>query len=427
METLKLNQITYSDNGKKINYEYDTTYRIQKFFSKENLLYSKYNIDVSETPNSISVIPFLANMLPISWFAGFDIEVNEVDEDFFYAMEKVKSEFQNQYPDYILKGNIKAKKFVKNSISGDRSAMLFSGGVDAYATYIRVFEQKPDLVTIHGADIEIQDKKQWKEFTDFVEGEALLQNNNKEYIETNVRDFYTFEVQLLLKDIGWWGKVQHGLSLIGALAPLSYLYNYKNIYIASSYTKEIDIAWGSTPEVDAKITWANMQVVHDGYDLKRQDKVDLIANSEDNVNSKFRLRVCYSENRIEFNCSNCEKCFRTILGLILNNKNPDDYGFKVNETIYQKFHKILGIGQGSKGVQYFWWELMEKAKENKPFFIFKNAELEAKEIRKIKDGIIDQLLEAKIQHQNNTTQRLKFILRNKFPLLIKMYQKLRQN
>jgi len=116
MEILKLNQITYSNNGKKINYEYDATNRIQKFFNKEHSLYSKYITDVSKTPNSISVIPFLANMLPISWFAGFDIEVDEVDEDFFHSMEKVKSEFQKQYPDYKLKGSIKAKSLVKNQI-----------------------------------------------------------------------------------------------------------------------------------------------------------------------------------------------------------------------------------------------------------------------------------------------------------------------
>lgn len=425
METLKLNQITYSDNGKKINYEYDTTHRIQKFYSKEHLLYSKYNIDVSKTPNSISVIPFLSNMLPISWFAGFDIEVNEVDEDFFYAMEKVKSEFQKQYSDYRLKGSIKAKNLVKNSISGDQSAMLFSGGVDAYATYIRVFEQKPDLTTILGADIEIEDQEQWKDFTNFVENEKLLDGNNKHYIETNVRKFYTFEVELLLKDIGWWGKVQHGLSLIGSLAPLSYSYSYSSIYIASSYTEQVNIAWGSTPEIDEKIAWAGVQVFHDGYELKRQDKVDLIASFNNNTNTKFKLRVCYSEKRTEFNCSNCEKCFRTILGLILNNKNPNDYGFEVDENIYSKFYEILNEGAASKGVKYFWWELMEKAKENKEFYIFNDEEIEDDEIQKIRNGKIDQILETKIQNKNTSKQRLRFIIRNKFPLLKKIYQKIR--
>jgi len=58
MDTLKLQAITYSDNGRKINYDYVVGADIQKFFVEKEPFYSKYQIDVSSTPESIAVIPF---------------------------------------------------------------------------------------------------------------------------------------------------------------------------------------------------------------------------------------------------------------------------------------------------------------------------------------------------------------------------------
>jgi len=380
MDTLELKSISYSEEGRKINYEYSVGSNIQKLFVENEQLYSKYQIDVSSTPESIAVIPFLSNVLPIAWFGGFHIKVNEVDEDFYRAQEIIKQEFAKRTPS-------------KN---------------------------------LHGADITIQDKEQWRDFTDFIENEELLKSNQKEYIETNLRDFYTYQVELLLPDIGWWGKVQHGLALVGSIAPLSYIHKYKSVYIASSYTDHIDIDWGSTPEIDEKITWGSgFEVYHDGYELKRQDKVDLIAAFAVEKNERFRLRVCYSEKRTEFNCSYCEKCFRTIMGLILNNQNPNEYGFKVDGSVYDKIYQILQIGSGSKGVQYFWWELMEKAKSVETFFILEDAEIETRHMNDFRNGKADRLLEEKINNPNTGKNRLKFIIRNKFPWLLRIYKKIK--
>ncbi|WP_027391629.1 hypothetical protein [Aquimarina latercula] len=424
MDTLKLHAITYSEDGHKINYEYSVGANIQKLFTENELFYVKYQIDVSKTPLSIAVIPFLSNVLPMAWFAGFTIEIDEVDEDFYRAQEKIKQEFAKRDTSSSFEGTLVAKKLIKNSIEKSKSSMLFSGGVDAFATYIRIYDQKPDLITLHGADITIKDKEQWNDFTDFIENEELLNDNNKEFIETNLRDFYTYQVELLLNDIGWWGKVQHGLALVGSIAPLSFVNKYGSVHIASSYTDHIDIDWGSTPEIDEKITWGSgFKVFHDGYELKRQDKVDLIAKFASEKDKRFRLRVCYSEKRTEFNCSYCEKCFRTILGLILNNQNPNEYGFNVDSSVYDKIYQILHIGSGSKGVKYFWWELMEKAKNVDTFFVFDDLETETKHMNDFRNGKVDRLLEEKLNNANKGTNRLKFIIRNKFPWLQKIYRK----
>ncbi|MCF6294470.1 MAG: hypothetical protein L3J25_02120 [Flavobacteriaceae bacterium] len=423
---LKLNNISFSDNGRKVNYDYSFDNKLKKYFNIDQPFYVKYDLDVSEVPKSILVIPFLSNMLTISWFAGFDIEVQEVDEDFYDAMKLVKIEFEKQFSEYELIGNLIAKQLVKNIINGNNNAMLFSGGIDAYATYIRIHNKIPDLVTILGADIEIDDQSQWNAFTDFIENEKLLQENKKQYIETNVRNFYTYQIELLLKDIGWWGKVQHGLSLIGSLAPISYINSYANIYIASSYTEHIDIAWGSTPQIDEKISWASIKVFHDGFELKRQDKVDLITKFSTDTDTNFKLRVCYSELREGFNCSNCEKCFRTILGIILSGRNPNAFGFKVKKEFYPEIFKILNSSSFSKGTQYFWWELMEKAKTTNEYFILEDKKYESSYLERIKNGELDLMFNKNLNKAKKIdTNKYKFILRNKFPLFFKLYKRIR--
>lgn len=422
---VKLNNIQLADDNHKIVYDYTTDADSKKYLNKNVSFYSKYKQDISSVPQSILAIPFVANLMPIAWFAGFDIEVPELDEDFFNALKQVKIEFEKQFSDYELKGNITPLKLIKNTINASNSAMLFSGGVDAYATYIRTFSETPDLVTILGADIEIDDQSQWLSFTSFIEEEPLLNNNTKRYIETNVRAFYTYQVELLLKDVGWWGKVQHGLSLIGSLAPISYLNGYSKIYIASSYTEQVDIAWGSTPQIDQSISWAGVQVLHDGYELQRQDKVDLITQFSEEKKTNFKLRVCYSELRSSFNCSKCEKCYRTILGLILNGKNPNNYGFKVDENVYIKMFANLNYGGASKGMQYFWWELMEKAKSTNSIYVFKDEANEKIQLDRIRNGEIDSLLEKKINTPKSRKSKIKFLIRNKFAGLYKIYKKLR--
>ena len=426
MEKLIVKAISVSNNGHRINYDYTLTAGIRKYFNLDKPFYIEFQEDISSVPESILAIPLIANLSPIAWYAGFSIEIEALDQDFNTALQIIKLDFLKRQSVDELKGDVVPKKLVQNTFEKSKTAMLFSGGVDAYATYIRIFDKTPDLITLLGADIQIEDQKQWTDFTNFVESEGLLKNNDKEYITANLRDFYTYQVELLLTDIGWWGKVQHGLALIGALAPLSYVKGYKEIYIASSYTDNINIEWGSTPQIDEAITWANgVQVYHDGYDLKRQDKVDLIADFAEKADTKFKLRVCYSEKRTEFNCSYCEKCFRTIFGLILNNKNPNDYGFNVDGSVYDKMYTIFNIGSGSKGVRYFWWELMEKAKSVDQFYVFSDREVERKQIDKIRSGSIDQLLEQKLNTPKSKSQRLKFIIRNKFPWLRNMYRKIK--
>ena len=114
---LKLNNINITDNGKKILFDYDvTTSSIKKYFNMEESYYTRYDINVSEVPKSILIIPFLSNIMPIAWFADFDVIVDELDEDFYESIKLVKVEFEKQFSNYNLTGNLIVKKLVNLTI-----------------------------------------------------------------------------------------------------------------------------------------------------------------------------------------------------------------------------------------------------------------------------------------------------------------------
>lgn len=422
---ITLKKIGFENNGKRIVYDYDYDKAIARFFTKNEPFFAEYDIDVSDVPPSIAIVPFLANVLPISWFAGFDVYVDEVDEDFEHAMEIIRKEMQvsNEYAN-LYRNKFHFNKTVKNDYETARTAMLFSGGVDAYATYFRHYDEKPDLITIHGADVELDDMEQWNRVVSLNENEPLLAENARFYIKTNIRDFYTHQVDLMLPSINWWWKIQHGLALNCSVAPLAYKRGYKTLYIASTFTGAIKISLGSMPEIDDNIKWGNTSVQHDCYDLKRQDKVDLIVKSTKKINRNINIRVCYSLLNKGVNCSRCEKCIRTIVAIMVDGANPNDYGFETSEKIYDEFHAKLDHGFPSEAIQLLWMEILERSRETDDFFVFADKEKESAQMK-----ILQAQIERNVKNglkKKSSLYKIKYKIRKTFPNLFKAYLKIRQ-
>jgi hypothetical protein len=85
-----VDNIAFAEEGRRISYSYSIHNGVQKCFNMNSPYYVKYDVDVSSTPLSIAFIPLLANVVPISWFVGFDIYVDEIDEVFYNALKDLK-------------------------------------------------------------------------------------------------------------------------------------------------------------------------------------------------------------------------------------------------------------------------------------------------------------------------------------------------
>lgn len=417
----------------RVNYSYSTSKEISKFFSAKPF-FAEYDVDITEVPEGILVIPFLSNVLPIAWFAGFDLKVKTLDKVFYDSVNTVKKQFAEYYPEINSKHSDliveNLEDYSQNNIP-PKNAMLFSGGVDAYTTFLKHnSDSNPlDLITFWGADIPLADSKQWEDLKNSIVFSEVLKLNRKRFITANFREFYNFNVDSLLSTLSWWGYIQHGLALTGVVAPLAYLNNYTTLFIASSNPRKPDsqiVKWGSMPEIDNLIAMGSCQIIHDGVEFNRQDKVKFVVDKSSSLIMKPQIRVCYSELRTDGNCNVCEKCLRTIFSIMIAGANPMDFGFKVEIRVFQYLRDIFVKGFSTRGIQSDWKQIYDRA-VMKDYSHFYNGHEEIWH-RHYKDVLVllYQAVKVPVEIKKGKSVRLKQYIINKFPNIFNIYLKIRR-
>jgi hypothetical protein len=272
------------------------------------------------------------------------------------------------YPSIKWDGDISANciKTENTNINEFDSVILFSGGLDSLATSQRHIDDRQLLLAVCGADVRLTDDIGWnrvKENTekytnDFGGIGYFVKSNFKQMIDaSNVYNNKLFP--------DWWTNIQHGIALCGFMSIPSYLHNVPRGYIGASHTNRFSqTQWGSHPLLDENVSWTGFNVVHDSYDLSRQEKLSLVVDKTKNSITKPVVRVCYSRKG-GGNCCKCEKCSRTITGLIACGQNPRDYGFEISPKDFiratkLKF-KLFGFNFKNNEV-YHWNDIISSSK-----------------------------------------------------------------
>lgn len=340
---LVINKIEKKNNIIKCSFDFGIKWA--KFLSKKDF-FVKYDQNIENVPDSIAIIPLVCNILPIMWLFDLKIEVNELDKKFFESISKIKKGYIDMHPKLTFTGDINVKKIVENEFDLNNSAVMFSGGVDAFSTLISNIEKKPDLITIFGADIALNDEVGIKKVNDLNNYSAKLFGLNYLSIFSNFREIINYkQVNNFVYNsckCEWWHDFQHGIALLGLTAPLSYVMGYETIFIASSYTQadKGKYTCASDPTIDNNFKHSSSNTIHDGYEKNRQMKIKNICNYVRENNLKLKLRVCWISDGGD-NCCQCEKCYRTIMGIIAAGGNPADYGFLYYDKTKKKMIKYL--------------------------------------------------------------------------------------
>jgi len=251
------------------------------------------------------------------------------------------------------KTNIHTTNIISNKFCNKGYALLFSGGVDSRVSYIRNKEKKPTLISIWGTDIPTRETGFWavvqKTLVDFAKRERV----NIHFIRTNAKELINAELLSRKYEVhSWWERVCFGIITLGLCAPLT-TEKIKHIIFANSIERGFDEPVGSYPLLDESVSWADTEVINDGYELSRQEKIRYVLKSHP---SYLRdLRVCWMSHT-EFNCGLCEKCWRTITGLVLEDIDPKKCGFPVNTGIFDliKHHFTRGLIRCGSTALFLW-------------------------------------------------------------------------
>ena len=179
---------------------------------------------------------------------------------------------------------------------------FFSGGVDSLNTFLKHEEEITTLIYVHGFDVDLKDHALRTKVSDSLRAFAARTGKSLIEVETNLRDF--------TNQYGDWGRHIHG----SALASVALLLNsiLGRIYIPSSYAYSELFPWASHPLVDPLWSTPAVQIIHDGCEASRFEKVASIAGD---TRALSILRVCWENRNGAINCGVCEKCLRTMTAL----------------------------------------------------------------------------------------------------------------
>lgn len=356
-------------NSGKVEFHYSVSDGVSQFFSN-NPFWIEYPENIESVSEAILAIPFVCNVLPLVWLSDLELIIPELDEDFYNCVPNVKKGYIDMYPNVEFGGKITVRRLVRNVPEhAGRSATLFSGGLDSWCTLVRHIDETPDLISIWGSDIKVDNIEGWKVLYRKLEDSSKKIDLNLIPIKSTFRQFIV-EKRLdeqfypLLQD-GWWHGVQHGIGLIAHTAPINFLRGVTVQYIAASFSPgDGNLTCASWPSIDNNVRFASCRVSHDAF-ITRQEKIKILVEYCKRTEKKADLHVCWQTDTGE-NCCRCEKCCRTIIGLLVEGVDPIDYGFNGKRINYQYISDYilyyLRFDQVSKA---YWRQIQSAYQENK--------------------------------------------------------------
>lgn len=411
--------IIFENNGK-------VKFIINDMLFKEKLVLSDFwiqsdNIDLKQVPEHILIIPVLMNLAPVIWASGLHVTIQKADSKIVKSLDILNKVFCELYPSVNWLGSIEILESIdcNNSIDKDASmsCVLFSGGVDSVNTSLSHLEEKQLLVTIQGADIPLSDTIGWNTVKQQVQEFAQQYSFETLSIKSNFVAFLNHEkLDKIHESIpNWWAYVQHGMGLSGLVSP--YIYKSCNfVYLASTHS--IHISWGSCPNIDNNIAWCDTKVIHDAFPMSRQDKVENIVNITHQKDAKPKLRVCYMSTSKGENCCKCEKCLRTIAGLLCSGEsNIQKYGFytevhEVKKRIRESFEEKIFIFDDN--TLLMWTDIQSNLKDIK-FYKSKHFSIELIELLEwLRKYDLKQyyLISQKRQKRTKQFEKVKYTVKN---------------
>lgn len=182
---------------------------------------------------------------------------------------------------------------------------FFSCGVDACYTFLKHYPKITAAILIHGFDYQHQKELTKKNVSTMARNAMTKLGRNLIEVETNIREFGDQYAN--------WASEYHGsiLATIGMLLSPQ----LGTLYIGSSFHYDERFPWASHPDLDPLWNSETTEIVHDGTDVTRSQKVSFISRSDAALSI---LRVCFKEYRKQgttLNCGKCEKCIRTMMDL----------------------------------------------------------------------------------------------------------------
>jgi hypothetical protein len=188
---------------------------------------------------------------------------------------------------------------------GSGAALCFTAGVDSFYSLLKSERSGGDddsdishLLFVHGFDITLSDVERRASVAAHIQRVAEATRKPALFVRSNLRD--------VLDGLVSW-ELHHGAAL--ASVGLALAGHLKRCVIPSSWAYQHLQPWGSHPLLDPLWSTEGVELLHDGCEARRIDKVRAISGSTLVLDN---LRVCWEHLTDDYNCARCEKCVATM-------------------------------------------------------------------------------------------------------------------
>jgi hypothetical protein len=225
---------------------------------------------------------------------------------------------------------------VKNLPHGDgsaspaRTALCFSGGVDAFHALLAGGRPIDTLVYVVGYDVKLRDRRRGAAVSRLVRDVAAHMGCQSVVMSTNLRQ------HPLLKATPWVRSYAGPLAAIGHLLAD----RVGRLLIASDGLAFVHSEVSSRPDTDPLFGSARLAIEHLAAHVTRFEKIAAIA-AEPLVQQ--HLRVCWQTGSYGANCGRCEKCVRTMLAIDACGRLGTFAGFNHGRSLEAAIDRLPGV------------------------------------------------------------------------------------
>jgi hypothetical protein len=222
------------------------------------------------------------------------------------TIQDIIRNWEQRYPVYSRYRRVEVRAEGRSRVAPEAVATrpagtFFSGGVDSFYTALRHASEVGSLIFVQGFDFAVTDTETKTLVTERIRAAAEGLGKPLILVSTDLRKFsdrYAF-----------WEQY-HGAALASVALLLSALLS--KVFIAATHTYAHVSPLGSHPLLDPLWASEELDIVHDGLEASRLDKLAFLSSHSA---ARAHLHVCVRNERGAYNCGACEKCLRTMVSL----------------------------------------------------------------------------------------------------------------
>jgi hypothetical protein len=295
----------------------------------------QYGVYLSESGN-----PFAAGLLLTAMYFGENMELRApLSPRLLYGLNEYQQVMHAWFPKTFKIIDIHPASFEPENpqLSAGKVGTAFSGGVDSLYNLWANRPQNREVPSvklthglfIHGFDIRLYEQEDYDETSR--KYAALLERQGIELIAARTNGFLFWEFRVD------WNYVHGGL-LLGTALCLEKLFSI--FYVPSTHVYNDLKPLSTSPYLDHLLSTERMRVIHFGSQITRIGKLKILSEWPEAYDN---LRVCteIGKRRGVSNCSQCNKCLRTMFMLeilgSLERFTTFRHGFRYRDLLYWIF------------------------------------------------------------------------------------------